>query len=36
MGKGPISERYDKRKARKKLAGLARRGLSTEDVEAAE
>ena len=36
MARDPVEERYKKRKQRSKLADLARRTLSTEDVEAEE
>jgi len=36
MARDPVDERYQKRKKQSKLAELARRGLSTEDIEAEE
>ena len=36
MARDPVEDRYEKRKQRSKLADLARRTLSTEDVEAEE
>ena len=36
MARDPVEQRYTKRKQRSKLADLARRALSTEDIEAEE